>query len=123
MGASAISLRQWGRVSDGAGRLWSHAMRKLQARAATFDLLPQAGDPGGAELAHSGYGIEVEDAARNAIGGYTEHRSEAVRRLGDPIERLRLAIHLGIPTGPTTMRAASSTNSMPSPGPARASRC
>ena len=40
------------------------------------------------------------EVARNAIDRYAEHRAEAVRRLSDPLERLRLAIHLGVPTGP-----------------------
>ena len=40
------------------------------------------------------------EVARDAIDRYAEHRAEAVRRLSDPLERLRLAIHLGVPTGP-----------------------
>ena len=40
------------------------------------------------------------EVARDAIDRYTEHRAEAVRGLDDPLERLRLAIHLGVPTGP-----------------------
>ena len=31
---------------------------------------------------------------------YTERALEAVRALDDPVARLRLAIHLGVPTGP-----------------------
>jgi hypothetical protein len=31
---------------------------------------------------------------------YAERRAEAVRAVEDPVERLRLAIHLGVPSGP-----------------------
>jgi AcrR family transcriptional regulator len=40
------------------------------------------------------------EVARDAIDRYAEDRSAAVRRLEDPRERLRLAISLGVPTGP-----------------------
>lgn len=39
------------------------------------------------------------EVARDAIDRYAERRAESVRRLEDPVERLRLAIHLGVPTG------------------------
>lgn len=39
------------------------------------------------------------DVAREAIDRYAERRAEAVRRLAEPAERLRLAIRLGVPTG------------------------
>ena len=39
------------------------------------------------------------DVARDAIDRYTERRAESVRGLDDPIERLALAIRLGVPTG------------------------
>lgn len=40
------------------------------------------------------------DVARGAIQRYTERRSHQVRRIGDPANRLRRAIRLGVPTGP-----------------------
>jgi AcrR family transcriptional regulator len=41
--------------------------------------------------------LEVGSAA---MSRYAERRAEAVRALEDPAHRLRLAIHLGIPSGP-----------------------
>jgi AcrR family transcriptional regulator len=41
--------------------------------------------------------IEVGTAA---MSRYAERRAEAVRAVDDPVERLRLAIHLGVPSGP-----------------------
>ena len=40
------------------------------------------------------------DVARDAIDRYASRRAEAVRDVFDPVERLRLAISLGVPTGP-----------------------
>jgi AcrR family transcriptional regulator len=41
--------------------------------------------------------LEVGSAA---MSRYAERRAEAVRTVEDPVARLRLAIHLGIPSGP-----------------------
>jgi AcrR family transcriptional regulator len=41
--------------------------------------------------------LEVGSAA---MSRYAERRGEAVRAVEDPVERLRLAIHLGVPSGP-----------------------
>jgi AcrR family transcriptional regulator len=40
------------------------------------------------------------DVSRGAIERYAERRSQQVRRLDDPARQLRLAIRLGVPTGP-----------------------
>jgi AcrR family transcriptional regulator len=40
------------------------------------------------------------EVSRDAIDRYAERRSRQVRRLDDPAQQLRLAIHLGVPTGP-----------------------
>lgn len=40
------------------------------------------------------------DVARSAMERYAEDRTAAVREAEGPIARLRLAIHLGVPTGP-----------------------
>jgi AcrR family transcriptional regulator len=40
------------------------------------------------------------DVTRGAIERYAERRSQQVRRLEDPVRQLRLAIRLGVPTGP-----------------------
>ena len=40
------------------------------------------------------------EVSRDAIDRYTERRSQQVRKLDDPVAQLRLAIHLGVPTGP-----------------------
>jgi AcrR family transcriptional regulator len=40
------------------------------------------------------------DVSRDAIERYAERRAQEVRRLSDPTRQLRLAIHLGVPTGP-----------------------
>src|ERR687888_1501306 len=40
------------------------------------------------------------EVSRGAIERFTERRAVAVRRAGGPRERLRLAIHLGGPSGP-----------------------
>jgi AcrR family transcriptional regulator len=40
------------------------------------------------------------EVSREAMERYAERRSRRVRTLGDPIRQLRLAIHLGVPTGP-----------------------
>jgi AcrR family transcriptional regulator len=40
------------------------------------------------------------EVAREAIDRYAERRAAAVREVADPVERLRLAISLGVPTGP-----------------------
>jgi AcrR family transcriptional regulator len=40
------------------------------------------------------------EVSRDAIDRYTERRSQRVRKLADPVAQLRLAIHLGVPTGP-----------------------
>src|SRR3954469_19389806 len=40
------------------------------------------------------------DVSRDAIERYAERRAQEVRRLSDPTGQLRLAIHLGVPTGP-----------------------
>lgn len=50
------------------------------------------------------YYPEIDDllleVARAATDRFADNRARAVRELGDPIEQLRLAIRLGIPTGP-----------------------
>jgi AcrR family transcriptional regulator len=40
------------------------------------------------------------EVSRDAIERYAERRSRQVRLLDDPAQQLRLAIHLGVPTGP-----------------------
>ncbi len=40
------------------------------------------------------------DVSREAMRRYGERRAEAIRGLGDPAAQLRLAIRLGVPTGP-----------------------
>ena len=40
------------------------------------------------------------DVSREAMERYAERRSRQVRVLDDPVRQLRLAIHLGVPTGP-----------------------
>jgi AcrR family transcriptional regulator len=40
------------------------------------------------------------DVSREAMERYAERRSRRVRALDDPAGQLRLAIHLGVPTGP-----------------------
>jgi AcrR family transcriptional regulator len=40
------------------------------------------------------------EVSRDAIDRYAERRSREVRRRDDPVQQLRLAIHLGVPTGP-----------------------
>ena len=40
------------------------------------------------------------DVSRHAMERYAERRAEAVRRIDSPRGQLRLAIHLGVPTGP-----------------------
>jgi AcrR family transcriptional regulator len=40
------------------------------------------------------------EVSREAMERYAERRSRRVRTLGDPVRQLRLAIHLGVPTGP-----------------------
>jgi AcrR family transcriptional regulator len=40
------------------------------------------------------------EVSREAMERYAERRSRRVRALDDPISRLRLAVHLGVPTGP-----------------------
>lgn len=40
------------------------------------------------------------EVSRDAIHRYAERRAEAVRQLEEPASQLRLAIHLGVPTGP-----------------------
>jgi AcrR family transcriptional regulator len=40
------------------------------------------------------------EVSRNAIHRYAERRADAVRELAEPTSQLRLAIHLGVPTGP-----------------------
>src|SRR3954467_9031383 len=40
------------------------------------------------------------EVSRGAIERFTERRAAAVRRLDDAVEQLRLAIHLGVPSGP-----------------------
>ena len=40
------------------------------------------------------------EVSREAMERYAERRSRQVRALDDPARRLRLAIHLGVPTGP-----------------------
>ena len=42
----------------------------------------------------------VMDVSREAMERYAERRSTRVRALDDPARQLRLAIHLGVPTGP-----------------------
>ena len=50
------------------------------------------------------YYPEIDDllleVARTATDRFADNRARAVRELADPLEQLRLAIHLGIPTGP-----------------------
>src|SRR3954465_9050396 len=50
------------------------------------------------------YYPEIDDllleVARSATDRFAEKRARAVRKLGDPVEQLRLAIRLGVPTGP-----------------------
>jgi AcrR family transcriptional regulator len=50
------------------------------------------------------YYPEIEDllleVSRAAIDRFAESRTRAVRELDDPLQRLRLAIRLGVPTGP-----------------------
>jgi AcrR family transcriptional regulator len=40
------------------------------------------------------------EVSREAMERYAERRSTRVRALDDPLAQLRLAIHLGVPTGP-----------------------
>jgi AcrR family transcriptional regulator len=40
------------------------------------------------------------EVSREAMERYAEKRSRQVRTLDDPLSQLRLAIHLGVPTGP-----------------------
>jgi AcrR family transcriptional regulator len=40
------------------------------------------------------------EVSRDAIDRYAERRSREVRQVEDPAQQLRLAIHLGVPTGP-----------------------
>jgi AcrR family transcriptional regulator len=40
------------------------------------------------------------EVSREAMERYAERRSRQVRELDDPARQLRLAIHLGVPTGP-----------------------
>ena len=40
------------------------------------------------------------EVSREAMERYAERRSRRVRELDDPVRQLRLAIHLGVPTGP-----------------------
>ncbi len=40
------------------------------------------------------------EVSREAMERYAERRSRRVRALDEPIQQLRLAIHLGVPTGP-----------------------
>jgi AcrR family transcriptional regulator len=42
----------------------------------------------------------VIEVSRGAIERFTERRAVAVRRAGGPADQLRLAIHLGVPSGP-----------------------
>lgn len=42
----------------------------------------------------------VLEVSRDAMHRYAERRAEAVAELDDPADRLRLAIRLGVPTGP-----------------------
>lgn len=50
------------------------------------------------------YYPEIDDllleVARAATDRFADNRARAVREVGDPLEQLRLAIRLGIPTGP-----------------------
>lgn len=50
------------------------------------------------------YYPEIDDllleVARVATDRFADNRAGAIRELADPLEQLRLAIHLGIPTGP-----------------------
>ena len=40
------------------------------------------------------------EVSREAMERYAERRSTRIRALDDPVRQLRLAIHLGVPTGP-----------------------
>ncbi len=40
------------------------------------------------------------EVSREAMERYAERRSRRIRELEDPVRQLRLAIHLGVPTGP-----------------------
>jgi AcrR family transcriptional regulator len=42
----------------------------------------------------------IMEVSREAINRYAERRAQQVRKLDDPVLQLRLAIHLGVPTGP-----------------------
>jgi len=42
----------------------------------------------------------IMEVSRDAISRYAEWRAQRVRALDDPVLQLRLAIHLGVPTGP-----------------------
>jgi AcrR family transcriptional regulator len=42
----------------------------------------------------------VMEVSREAMERYAERRARQVRELDDPVGQLRLAIHLGVPTGP-----------------------
>ena len=42
----------------------------------------------------------IMEVSREATERYAEGRSQRVRELADPVRQLRLAIHLGVPTGP-----------------------
>jgi AcrR family transcriptional regulator len=50
------------------------------------------------------YYPQIEDllmeVSRDAIDRYAERRSKRVKQLTDPARQLRLAVHLGVPTGP-----------------------
>src|SRR4051794_13015131 len=40
------------------------------------------------------------EVSRDAMGRYAERRAEAIREIADPVEQLRVAIRLGVPSGP-----------------------
>jgi AcrR family transcriptional regulator len=42
----------------------------------------------------------VLEVSRDAMSRYAEKRAEAVRAIDDPVRQLRVAIELGVPTGP-----------------------
>jgi AcrR family transcriptional regulator len=42
----------------------------------------------------------VLEVSRDAMSRYAERRADAVRAISDPVEQLRVAISLGVPTGP-----------------------
>jgi AcrR family transcriptional regulator len=96
------------RRKDQAGRraqLASAARRVLLERGAVGvrvkDIAEQAGlAPSSVLYYYPNLDDLLLDVSRHAMERYAERRAEAVRRVESPRGQLRLAIHLGVPTGP-----------------------